>query len=293
MDREKGVTKNNISFADVVKGRLNKEKKEETIDETKEIRENHNPVLIKRLNLEGEEITEAINHLEGRFIFKVGLKEIEGKLFNQCSRPLAENSKDGSEEDDSSEEEDDMFESLEDDSSERSYEQEHGGQKSRQDSVVQETCMSASEGVKEIPTDFRQEGVYERENKYGENQLELGVIECVSDGVKEQLYGESTKSNKTEMREISFSMCAGENTQHMGGTPPSIPITSPRFTLHSINQPLSPRSLPSSPHIVLITRSEINRKKEIVCSRCESILISILDYFEMLVSLLKFHVDDS
>ncbi|KAI3738684.1 hypothetical protein L2E82_28775 [Cichorium intybus] len=107
-----------------------------------------------------------------------------------------------------------MFASSDYDSSESSYDQDQGGQNYRQDDVVQETCMSASEGMKEIPTVVRQDGVdehaggieytsvgvIERENKDGENQREVGVIEYASVGVKDRNYGESTKSNKTELK---------------------------------------------------------------------------------------------
>ncbi|KAI3753467.1 hypothetical protein L2E82_25520 [Cichorium intybus] len=107
-----------------------------------------------------------------------------------------------------------MFASSDYDSSESSYEQDQGGQNYRQDDVVQETCMRASEAVKEIPTEVRQDGVdehaggseyasvgvIERENKDGEIQREVGVIDYDSVGVKDQLFGESTESNKNEKR---------------------------------------------------------------------------------------------
>ncbi|KAI3766695.1 hypothetical protein L2E82_16764 [Cichorium intybus] len=180
----------------VVKGRPNIEKKEDTIDETKELKENPRPVLTKKLNIDGVEITEAIKRLEGRFNFIVRVKEIERKLFNQFSTPLREDSENGGEEDDSSEEGDDTFDSSEDDWSENSYE--HGDLEFRQDSVVQETCMSASVGVND------------REKKYGVN-------ECASVGEDERAYGESTNGNKSDMMENSQTAHAGINKENNGG----------------------------------------------------------------------------
>ncbi|KAI3722904.1 hypothetical protein L2E82_34091 [Cichorium intybus] len=89
-----------------------------------------------------------------------------------------------------------MFDSSEDDWSENSYE--HGDREFRQDSVVQETCMSASVGVND------------RDNKDG-------VIECASEGVNECAYGDSTKVNKSENMENYRPAKAGDNIKNKDG----------------------------------------------------------------------------